>query len=289
MQQNDMLINLEGISFKYPEGPPILNELDFQLRRGHRVGLIAPNGSGKTTLLHIIMGLLKPLSGKLEIFGSPVREEKDFANVRRRIGLLFQDADDQLFSPTVLEDVAFGPLNLGKPKNDAVQIARRTLEFLGLAEFEDRITFKLSGGEKRLVSLATVLAMEPEVLLLDEPINGLDIKTKAKLTEILSGIDLSYILISHDFDFLAETADAIYTMSDGKILLDEELHVHEHVHAHELGVYPHQHEMSEKREYRLSGSSQWVIDRRQRKLDRRQNSEDVRQNSKDISQKTDGR
>lgn len=289
MQQNDMLINLEGISFKYPEGPPILNELDFKLRRGHRVGLIAPNGSGKTTLLHIIMGLLKPLSGKLEIFGSPVREEKDFANVRRRIGLLFQDADDQLFSPTVLEDVAFGPLNLGKPKNDAVQIARRTLEFLGLAEFEDRITFKLSGGEKRLVSLATVLAMEPEVLLLDEPINGLDIKTKAKLTEILSGIDLSYILISHDFDFLAETADAIYTMSDGKILLDEELHVHEHVHAHELGVYPHQHEMSEKREYRLSGSSQWVIDRRQRKLDRRQNSEDVRQNSKDISQKTDGR
>lgn len=296
MQQNDMLINLEGISFKYPEGPPILNELDFKLRRGDRVGLIAPNGSGKTTLLHIIMGLLKPLSGKLEIFGSPVREEKDFANVRRRIGLLFQDADDQLFSPTVLEDVAFGPLNLGKPKNDAVQIARRTLEFLGLAEFEDRITFKLSGGEKRLVSLATVLAMEPEVLLLDEPINGLDIKTKAKLTEILSGIDLSYILISHDFDFLAETADAIYTMSDGKILLDEELHVHEHVHAHELGVYPHQHEMSEKREYRLSGSSQWVIDRRQRKLDRRQrkldrrqNSEDVRQNSKDISQKTDGR
>lgn len=296
MQQNDMLINLEGISFKYPEGPPILNELDFKLRRGDRVGLIAPNGSGKTTLLHIIMGLLKPLSGKLEIFGSPVREEKDFANVRRRIGLLFQDADDQLFSPTVLEDVAFGPLNLGKPKNDAVQIARRTLEFLGLAEFEDRITFKLSGGEKRLVSLATVLAMEPEVLLLDEPINGLDIKTKAKLTEILSGIDPSYILISHDFDFLAETADAIYTMSDGKILLDEELHVHEHVHAHELGVYPHQHEMSEKREYRLSGSSQWVIDRRQRKLDRRQrkldrrqNSEDVRQNSKDISQKTDGR
>ena len=296
MKEDNVLINLEGISFKYPEGPPVLNELDFKLRRGHRVGLIAPNGSGKTTLLHIIMGLLKPLSGKLEIFGGPVREEKDFANIRRRIGLLFQDADDQLFSPTVLEDVAFGPLNLGKSKNEAVQIARRTLDFLGLAEFEDRITFKLSGGEKRLVSLATVLAMEPEVLLLDEPINGLDIKTKAKLTEILSGIDLSYILISHDFDFLAETADDIYTMSDGKVLLDKELHVHEHVHAHEHGVYPHQHEMTEDREYRIRGSSQWVSDRRQttrdrrqRKLDRRQNSEDVRQITEVRGQKSDDR
>ena len=247
MQQNNPLINLEGISFKYPGGPMVLKDLDFKLSRGNRIGLIAPNGSGKTTLFHIIMGLLKPSAGKLEIFGKLVREEKDFADVRRRIGLLFQDADDQLFSPTVLEDVAFGPLNLGKPKQEAIEIARRTLNFLGLSGFENRITFKLSGGEKKLVSLATVLAMKPEILLLDEPINGLDMKTRAKLSEVLSGLDLSYILISHDFDFLAETADAIYTMQDGKILLDKKLHVHEHVHAHELGTYPHQHEMPEDR------------------------------------------
>ncbi len=245
MDKNNLLINLEGISFKYPGGPMVLRDLDFKLSRGNRIGLIAPNGSGKTTLFHIIMGLLKPFSGKLEIFGKLVREEKDFADVRRKIGLLFQDADDQLFSPTVLEDVAFGPLNLGKSKGEAIEIARRTLNFLGLYGFEDRITFKLSGGEKRLVSLATVLAMEPEILLLDEPINGLDMKTKAKLTEVLSGLDLSYILISHDFDFLAETADAVYTMEDGRIRLDKELHVHEHVHAHELGTYPHQHDVSE--------------------------------------------
>jgi cobalt/nickel transport system ATP-binding protein len=270
MDENDLLINLEGISFRYPDGPPVLNELDFKLRRGSRIGLIAPNGSGKTTLLHIIMGLLKPSSGKLEIFGRPVREEKDFADVRRRIGLLFQDADDQLFSPTVLEDVAFGPLNLGKSKRDAVQIARKTLDFLGLAGFEDRITFKLSGGEKRLVSLATVLAMEPEVLLLDEPMNGLDIETKAKLTEILFGIDQSYIMISHDFDFLANTAEDIFTMSEGKIILDKELHVHEHVHAHEHGVYPHRHKMADDRE-QMSG------DRRKRTEDRRQKTEDRRQ------------
>ncbi|MGD9121820.1 MAG: ABC transporter ATP-binding protein [Desulfobacterales bacterium] len=283
MQKNDVLIKLEGISFKYPRGPLVLDGLDFKLERGNRVGLIAPNGSGKTTLLHIIMGLLKPLSGRLEIFGKPVSEENDFAAVRGRIGLLFQDADDQLFSPTVLEDVAFGPLNLGKSKSEAVQIARDTLEFLGLGGFEDRITFKLSGGEKRLVSLATVLAMEPEVLLLDEPMNGLDTKTKAKLTDILSGIDLSYILISHDFDFLAETADSIYTMVDGKILSDRELHVHEHVHVHEHGVYPHQHStVSNDWEYRKKGSTEWVSDRRVRKQDRRQRTQDRRQNLEDI-------
>jgi cobalt/nickel transport system ATP-binding protein len=253
MDKNSLLINLHGVSFKYPGGPMILKDLDFKLSRGNRIGLIAPNGSGKTTLFHIVVGLLKPLSGELEIFGKRVREEKDFADVRRRIGLLFQDADDQLFSPTVLEDVAFGPLNLGKSKQEAIEIARRTLNFLGLSGFDDRITFKLSGGEKRLVSLATVLAMEPEILLLDEPINGLDLKTKNKLTEVLSGLDLSYILISHDFDFLAETADAIYTMEDGKILLDKELHVHEHVHAHELGTYPHQHDMSKNKEEKPEG------------------------------------
>jgi cobalt/nickel transport system ATP-binding protein len=273
MQRNDLLINLAGISFRYPDGPPVLNELDFRLHQGNRIGLIAPNGSGKTTLLHIIMGLLKPSSGKLEIFGRLVREEKDFADVRRRIGLLFQDADDQLFSPTVLEDVAFGPLNLGKSKTDAVQIARQTLDFLGLAGFEDRITFKLSGGEKRLVSLATVLAMEPEVLLLDEPMNGLDIKTRAKLSEILSGIDLSYIVISHDFDFLADTTEDIYTMSEGKIILDKELHVHEHIHAHPHGVYPHRHEMTEDREQGSEDRRQRTEDRRQRSVDRRQKSE----------------
>ncbi len=248
MKQNNLLINLEGISFNYPGGPQVLSNLDFHFHRGDRLGLIAPNGSGKTTLLHLIMGLLKPCAGRIEIFGKPAKDEKDFADVRRRIGLLFQDADDQLFSPTVLEDVAFGPLNLGKPKNEAIQIAQKTLAFLGLNGFEDRITFKLSGGEKRLVSLATVLAMEPEILLLDEPINGLDMKTKTKLKEIMSSISLSYLLISHDFDFLAEIVDAIYTMEDGKILLDKELHLHEHVHAHEHGVIPHRHEMKENRE-----------------------------------------
>jgi cobalt/nickel transport system ATP-binding protein len=177
----------------------------------------------------------------VKIFGREVWDEKGFAEVRARIGLLFQDADDQLFSPTVLEDVAFGPLNLGKSKEEAAAIARRTLASLGLQEFEDRITFKLSGGEKRLVSLATVLAMEPEVLLLDEPANGLDVKTRAALITILRGLNLSYILISHEMDFLSATTTTIYTMEEGRILLDRESHIHQHLHAHPLGLCPHEH------------------------------------------------
>ena len=172
MGNDNIVINLSDISFAYSGNATVLDKLNLQLYSGERLGLIGPNGSGKTTLFHIIMGLLKPSSGIIEIFGKQVSEEKDFRSVRERIGLLFQDADDQLFSPTVLEDVAFGPLNLGKSQDEARDIAHRTLDVLGLSGFEDRITYKLSGGEKKLVSLATVLAMEPEILLLDEPSNG---------------------------------------------------------------------------------------------------------------------
>ena len=235
------IIELKQVSFSYPGGPPVLRDLDFRLQPGERIGVIAPNGSGKTTLFHLIMGLAKPFGGEVTIFGQPRREERDFEEVRRRIGLLFQDPDDQLFSPTVLEDVAFGPLNLGKSKAEAAAVARRTLGFLGLNGFEDRITFKLSGGEKRLVSLAAVLAMDPEVLLLDEPANGLDTRTRLRLIEILRGLELSYILISHELDFLSATTNVIYTMADGRIRLDRELHVHQHTHAHPLGATPHEH------------------------------------------------
>jgi cobalt/nickel transport system ATP-binding protein len=241
MTTDTPIIDLKGVTFGYPGGPVVLRDLDFALCPGQRIGIMAPNGSGKTTLFHLIMGLIKPQSGQISIFGKSMREEKDFAEARRRIGLLFQDPDDQLFSPTVLEDVAFGPLNLGKSKAEAAAIARRTLDFLGLNGFEDRITFKLSGGEKRLVSLATVLAMEPVALLLDEPENTLDARTRARLIEILPSLDLSYILISHELDFLTATADAVYTMEDGKVLLDQEFRPHQHVHTHPLGARPHEH------------------------------------------------
>lgn len=241
MPPAEPLIELEKISFRYPGGPPVLEDLSFTLMPGDRIGIVAPNGSGKTTLLHIIMGLLTPAAGRLALFGRTMTTEKDFREMRRKVGLLFQDADDQLFSPTVLEDVAFGPLNMGKSKEEALALSRETLAYLGLADFEDKITFKLSGGEKRLISLATVLAMQPQVLLLDEPTAGLDQETKKRLIRILTELDLAYLLISHEFDFLTATTDHMYTMEGGKILVDEELHVHVHEHAHKVGTRPHRH------------------------------------------------
>ena len=240
-ENNYPIINIEKISFSYPGEPLVIDELDFKFYPGDHTGLIAPNGSGKTTFFHIIMGLIKPSHGKMEIFGKPACKEEDFSNIRGKIGLLFQDADDQLFCPTVLEDVAFGPLNMGKSKEEAIEISRKTLDSLGLAGFEDRITYKLSGGEKRLVSLATVLSMKPEILLLDEPLTGLDTETRLKLIDILPKLDLSYILISHEIDFLTATTKHIYTMKDGKILVDDRDYIHKHEHVHQFGRIPHKH------------------------------------------------
>jgi cobalt/nickel transport system ATP-binding protein len=138
--------------------------------------------------------------------------------------------------------VAFGPLNLGKSREEAIAVARRTLERLGLSGFEQRVTFRLSGGEKRLVSLATVLAMEPEALLLDEPTTGLDDRTRQTLTHLIGELDLAYVVISHDVRFLSETTDRTYSMEDGRIRLDEAVHFHEHVHAHRHGQVPHRHD-----------------------------------------------
>jgi cobalt/nickel transport system ATP-binding protein len=241
MDENNLLIELEDISFSYPGRKPVLKDLSFRLYEKERVGLIGPNGSGKTTLFHIIMGLLKPTSGSMTIFGERVVDEKNFRSIRQKIGLLFQDADDQLFSPTVLEDVAFGPLNQGRSVHEAKEIARETLGSLGLEGFEDRITHKLSGGEKKLVSLATVLAMKPLVLLLDEPTTGLDEETTDKIIGILGGIDISYVFISHNMDFIDQTTDKIYGMANGQILLEQEKIPHTHVHSHDYGRLPHSH------------------------------------------------
>ena len=242
MEEQSPLISLKDVSYVYPGGRHVLDQVNLEFLRGYRLGLIGPNGSGKTTLFRIIMGLLAPTSGSIEIFGKPIKSEKDFFPVRRRIGMLFQDSDDQLFSPTVIEDVAFGPLNLGKSRDEAMEVADKTLQYLGLLGFEDRITYKLSGGEKRLVSLATVLAMEPEILLLDEPTTGLDEKTKENIMTILSDIDLSFILISHDLDFLDSTANAIFFMENGKIMTDGAVELHRHIHAHPHGALPHEHD-----------------------------------------------
>ncbi|MDA3969742.1 MAG: ABC transporter ATP-binding protein [Desulfobulbaceae bacterium] len=236
------LIKLQDVSYTYPGATePVLDRVVLALRKGQHLGLIGPNGCGKTTLFHVVMGLLKPNTGMLSFKGTELRKAQDFKKLRQEIGLLFQDADDQLFSPTVLEDVAFGPLNLGASPAEARKMAIQTLSDLGLAELEKRVTHQLSGGEKKLVSLATILAMQPKALLLDEPTNNLDPATRARLIKILTGLDLAYVIISHDWDFLAETSQDILVMDQGRVTECHKSCLHDHRHAHPYGRHPHQH------------------------------------------------
>ncbi len=236
------LIQLEQVSFAYPCSRLVLNQADVIFDTRQRIGLIGPNGSGKTTLLHLIMGLVQPTSGKVLFKGREVASKEDLRELRRSIGLVFQDADDQLFSPTVLEDVAFGPLNLGLSQAEALAVSRQTLADLGLSAFAERVTHQLSGGEKKLVSLATVLSMQPEAMLLDEPTNNLDSTIRARLISILKNLEIGYMIISHDWDFLAETCDELYTLDDGKALHSGTECLHCHPHVHDGGGLPHEHQ-----------------------------------------------
>jgi cobalt/nickel transport system ATP-binding protein len=224
------LFELDGVSFGYP-GHPVLESVSFALQPGERVALMGANGAGKTTLLHLMVGLCRVHGGRILAFGRERQRESDFHQVRLRTGLLFQDPDDQLFCPTVLEDVAFGPLNQGCSQQEAREIANQTLATLGLDGLAHRVTHKLSGGEKRLASLATVLAMHPDVLLLDEPTNGLDEATERRLVEHLEALPQAMLFISHDRRFVERLARRAVLLRDGK-LHEAVLHTHPHSHTH---------------------------------------------------------
>ena len=260
---------LEDIHFAYRPGRSVLEGANFQLQGGEKVGLIGPNGSGKSTFLHIIMGLLRPSSGTVRLFGKQARSEADFQQARTRIGFVFQNADDQLFSPTVLEDVAFGLLNLGVKPDEARRRALETLKELDLEGFGDRITHRLSGGEKRMVALATVLAMKPDVLLLDEPNSGLDEKTYERIIQVLQDLSIGFVIVSHEYDFLARTTQSIYAVQDCKILFNGESSAfHSHLHVHAGGRAPHahgpkpphlDHDECHGRPSSLSEKAQWIL------------------------------
>lgn len=211
------LIRLGQVSHAFESAHPVLDGVDFALKAGEKVALLGANGTGKTTLLHVMVGLIRPRTGSVHAFGRERRAEADFVEVRAKAGLLFQDADDQLFCPTVAEDVAFGPLNLGKSKAEARGIVHEVLDRLGLAALENRVTHKLSGGQKRLVSLAAVLAMEPEALLLDEPTNALDEATRERLLDILAGLPQAMVIVSHDREVVERLATRRVTLRGGKL------------------------------------------------------------------------
>ena len=211
------MIVLKKISHTFPSGIRVLDELDFSMGEGERIGITGDNGSGKTTLLHIIMGLIKPDSGRVVLFGERRKTEEDFRGARSRMGFVFQDADDQLFCPTVAEDVAFGPRNLGYTAPEALEIVQDTLEMLEIAHLERRVTYQLSAGEKRLVGIATALAMKPEVLVLDEPTAGLTEKAAKKVRKILKQHVPALLLVCHDGKFLSKSVDRIWKVENGKL------------------------------------------------------------------------
>ncbi len=227
-------------------GRLVLDRVALRLEAGERLALVGSNGAGKTTLLRTLVGLERPASGRVVAFGAERRVEKDFREVRALAGYLFQDPDDQLFSPTVIEDVAFGPLNLGLAPREATARAEATLARLGLTHLARRVTHRLSGGEKRLVGLAGVLAMEPRVLLLDEPTNALDETHLARLSEILAGLDVAQVIVSHDRHFLERHATRALLLKDGRLApveLHRHVHVHDHVHIHGIDEdHEHRHD-----------------------------------------------
>ena len=218
---------LEHISFTYPGGRQVFRDMDFALYPDRKIGLYGPNGSGKTTFFRLIMGLAAPQEGRILFHGRPLETEKDFRELRCKVGLVLQHAEDQLFCPTVLEDVAFGPLNLGCTQDEARDRAASTLERLGLAGFENRLTHRLSGGEKTLVSLATVLVMEPEA--------------RQRIIGVLKTLPTARIIISHDWDFLAETSSEYLTVEGQHFTDAAPSHAHAHMHVHPLGNKPHEH------------------------------------------------
>jgi cobalt/nickel transport system ATP-binding protein len=240
-----ILFELDGVTVERG-GRPVLDRVSMTLMTGARLALVGDVGAGKTTLLRTMVGLETPTAGRIVAFGMQRRAEKDYYDVRTRAGLLFQDPDDQLFSPTVIEDVAFGPLNLGLARAAAVARAEATLDRLGLSHLAGRITHHLSGGEKRLVSFAAVLAMEPRVLLLDEPTNALDDAHLARLTGILAGLDVAMVIVSHDRIFLQKLAARAVLLKDGRLTptqLHRHVHTHDHVHIHGVDAdHEHHHE-----------------------------------------------
>ncbi len=209
------LIRVAGLRYRYEEGIQALDGVDFALCPGETVVLFGPNGSGKTTFLLHLVGLLEG-EGTVEVCGLPV-EKKNLAAIRQKVGLLFQDSDDQLFMPTVFDDVAFGPLNLGLEKTAVERRVRECLARVGMEGAAARAPYHLSAGEKRRVALAGVLAMEPQILILDEPVTFLDPPGRAALLLILRQLPQAKILVSHDIELARELATRAVFFSEGRV------------------------------------------------------------------------
>ncbi|NCO75626.1 MAG: ABC transporter ATP-binding protein [Cyanobacteria bacterium] len=221
-QKKSVIITVDNIKFDY-EKQSILQGISFNLKAGERVALLGRTGAGKSTLLNNLIGLKFPQKGEIIIDGLKL-EKKNIADIRKNIGFAFQNPEDQLFMPTILEDVMFGLLNYKIPASIAKEKARFLLDKFGLIAYENRSSHELSGGQKRLAALASILALEPNILILDEPTNGLDPAWRKKLAEILLNLPIKVILIaSHDLNWVKKTTQRALILDQGQIQLDQSI------------------------------------------------------------------
>jgi len=211
-------LEFSHFSYTYDDGTEALSDVSLTVARGESVALIGPNGSGKTTLLRHLVGILMP-DGGVSVLGTPVGKDTIQA-VRRQVGYVFQDSRDQLFMSQVIEDVAFGPLNMGLSRDEARNRAVSALDAVGLGGYGDRIPYHLSGGEMRRVAIATALAMSPEILVLDEPSSGLDPRAKRELAALLRRLDCTMCIASHDLGFVEACTDRVILLNHGRIVGD---------------------------------------------------------------------
>jgi cobalt/nickel transport system ATP-binding protein len=211
-------LELICVSYRYPDGTVGLENCSLDLKPGETLALLGPNGAGKTTLLMVADGLLRPQSGRIDVFGDPLDGNSAPKGCGKRTGIVFQNADDQVFCPTVFEDVVFGPLNHGFSSEEAHDLAHWALARVGLEGFENRVPQHLSGGEKRKVALATVLSMKPDLLLFDEPTTGLDPKGKNDLMAMLQESEQTLLIATHDFELALRVCDRVALMDGGRVV-----------------------------------------------------------------------
>jgi len=213
------LVRLEDVHFDYPDGTPALQGVSFELHHGESVGLVGANGAGKSTILLHLAGVLFPSSGMVRVGDWPVTAET-LAHVRRSLGLVFQDPDDQLFMPTVADDVAFGPLNLGLPDDEVEARVSGALQRVGAAALRSRPPYRLSGGEKRAAAIASVLAMSPDILVMDEPSAGLDPAARRRLIGLLRSFEHTKIVATHDLDLVLDVCARTVVLREGRVAAD---------------------------------------------------------------------
>ncbi len=213
-------IEVQQLRYAYPEGRLALDGLSFVVEPGGSVGLVGPNGAGKTTLFLCLAGVLPPRAGSVRVCGLDVRDPVQRRQLPQHVGIVFQDSDDQLFCATVGDDVAFGPLNLGLPEEEVRRRVAEALGRVGMAGTEERVSLRLSGGEKRRIALAGVLAMRPEVLLLDEPSMFLDPRGRRELLGLLAGLGGTRVVASHDLEFVLESCGRVLLLDGGRVAAD---------------------------------------------------------------------